>query len=102
MKDNKISANVKIDKDFLNKIAFDCNECGARAEFLDREHPDFYDFCKSQNRDPEEMLMGFRKSCDNSCNGELKMIELTTFDSFSFAPKPSQTETYSQYKLIKD
>lgn len=80
---NKISANVQIPDDFLDRIAFDCDKCGARAEHMSPDHPEWYEFCDAQGRNPNEMMFAFRKSCDASCTGELKMVELSTFDSFN-------------------
>lgn len=108
MKD-KISANVTIPDDFLDRIAFDCNKCGARAEHMTPDHPEWHDFCREQNRNPREMMFAFRKSCGSDCTGELKMIELTTFDSFN-APysikstpinNPHLTNTPFTYNLVK-
>lgn len=103
MKD-KVSANVKIDKDFLNKVGFNCNVCGKNAEYLDNEHEDWYDFCEKQGRDPQEMMFAFRKTCGDDCIGELKIIEKTTFDSFSIPAKgtnPHTTNTPFTYNLVK-
>jgi hypothetical protein len=98
----EISANVKIDKDFLNKVGFTCDVCGKSAEYLDDKHEDWYDFCEQQNRDPQQMMFAFRKTCGNECTGELKLIEKTTFDSFIPQPQnPHLTNTPFTYNLIK-
>ena len=82
MKPNELL--VKIQSDFKDKIGFNCIDCGKEAEYLDKTHPDWYDFCKSQNRNPNESEFAFRKTCGDDCKGTLQIIEKTSFNSSPF------------------
>lgn len=93
MKPNELL--VKIQSDFKDKIGFNCSDCGKEAEYLDKAHPDWYDFCKSQNRNPNESEFAFRKTCGDDCKGTLQIIEKTSFNSFLLNEKLSyQPQTF--------
>ena len=89
MKPNELL--VKIQSDFKDRVGFSCSDCGKEAEYLDKTHPDWHDFCRSQNRNPNESEFAFRKVCsDDVCKGTLQIIEKTGFNSFpsiSYNPK---------------
>lgn len=70
---------VKVQKDFRDKVSFKCSICGNDAEYLDKNHPGWYDFCREQNRNPNESEFAYRKTCDNDCKGVLELYEKASF-----------------------
>ena len=49
-----------------------CTGCGVHAEMLDREHEEFDAFCKSQNVNPDDMQVVFRRVC--GCTDDLMVV----------------------------
>jgi len=85
MKDNELL--VKIQKDFKERIGFKCSDCESEAEYLDKNHPDWYDFCREQNRNPNESEFAFRKTCGDDCKGTLQLHEKASFNISPFHEK---------------
>lgn len=82
MKENELL--VKIQSDFKDRVGFRCSGCDLEAEYLDKTHPDWYDFCREQKRNPNESEFAFRKTCGDDCKGTLQLFEKTSFNSFPF------------------
>jgi hypothetical protein len=68
--------------DFQGHITGDpyvkCMGCGKHAEMLDREHPEFDAFCRSQDVNPDDMQVVFRRVCE--CDNDLEVFYPSTLN----------------------
>ena len=55
-----------------------CSGCGTHAEMLDREHPEFYQFCQSSGVNPSDMNVVFRRVCE--CIDDLHVYYPASFN----------------------
>jgi len=85
---------IKADDGFKDKVAFKCSDCEKDGEYMDPSHPEWYDFCRAQNRNPHELQFAFRKACEDECKGTLQLYEKTSFNSFNIS-KPQAPSSYN-------
>lgn len=79
MKQMKPEILVKLKEQDLDKLIFLCDECGTHASYIDAgDGEEFIQFCKENNRNPNELLFAFKKECDCPPPASLVMQERAT------------------------
>ena len=56
----------------MNEPYVKCTGCGTHAEMLDRDHPEFFQFCVASGVDPDKMGVVFRRVCE--CTDDLVVV----------------------------